>query len=474
MKLIARQKIWLAVVIVTNLLLWIIPSDVVELIARDRQTLLGRYSREHFTWILAVGLISMVSFYIDWSVGETYKRRWLQVIATLALLLPLLFVVDFLLRDPVGDHYVRESVAYHRPVDIDLEIVFEDRPTAYRSYPNAVDGYGRTICSLHTDHRGYRNSTQLDQYDVVVLGDSFAEGSSVSDAQTWPHLLEELSGLSVYNLGMSGYDPMHYRAALETHGLALSPRYVICLLYEGNDFRSAKTDRKRLKPSFSKRVKRYFKQSPIIQSIDRAMITRLGPINSDGPVSGAEVLDWLPLGIPQGPSAKHYAFAPKQLRDLFEGRSAFAQDEHWLNPRRQIDEMRTLCRRAGAQFILAFAPTKAHVTLPMAADRLDAAKVRGFLALRYKKKLPASTVFLAALVERAGAREQVVSEWCARESIPFVALTPSLRRSTGGGVQTYYTYDQHWTPEGHQVVAETIAAFLAEEIGRAEQTARND
>ena len=130
MKLIARQKIWLAVVIVTNLLLWIIPSDVVELIARDRQTLLGRYSREHFTWILAVGLISMVSFYIDWSVGETYKRRWLQVIATLALLLPLLFVVDFLLRDPVGDHYVRESVAYHRPADMDLELGFEDRPAA--------------------------------------------------------------------------------------------------------------------------------------------------------------------------------------------------------------------------------------------------------------------------------------------------------------------------------------------------------
>ena len=47
MKLIVRQKIWLAVVIVTNLLLWIIPSDVVELIARDRQTLLGRYSRGH-------------------------------------------------------------------------------------------------------------------------------------------------------------------------------------------------------------------------------------------------------------------------------------------------------------------------------------------------------------------------------------------------------------------------------------------
>ena len=110
MKLIARQKIWLAIVIVANLLLWIIPSDVVEQIARDRHTMLGRYSRTHFSWIVGVTVISLVSFYVDWSTGKTYKRRWFQVIATLLFLVPALALVDFVLRTPQGGILANEAV----------------------------------------------------------------------------------------------------------------------------------------------------------------------------------------------------------------------------------------------------------------------------------------------------------------------------------------------------------------------------
>jgi len=111
MKLIARQKIWLAVVIVTNVLLWVIPSNVIEQIVRDRHTMLGRYSRTHFFWIIGVAMISVVSFYIDWSTGDTYKRRWFQVLATLMFLAPTIAVVDFVLRRPVGRalHYATRS-----------------------------------------------------------------------------------------------------------------------------------------------------------------------------------------------------------------------------------------------------------------------------------------------------------------------------------------------------------------------------
>lgn len=83
MKLIRRQKIWLTIIIVVNLALWIIPSDVVEQIARDRHVLLGRYSRAHFSWIVGMLIFSAISFYVDWSTGQTYQRRWFQVLATL-------------------------------------------------------------------------------------------------------------------------------------------------------------------------------------------------------------------------------------------------------------------------------------------------------------------------------------------------------------------------------------------------------
>lgn len=286
----------------------------------------------------------------------------------------------------------------------------------------------------------------------------------MSDEHVWPVLLAGQTDLSVYNLGMSGYDPLHYRESLKDHGLALAPRYVVCLLYEGNDFRSAKSDRKRKNPSVSKRLNKYFKQSPMINALDTFLINTFGPINSTGPVGGAEVLDWLPLAIPEGPDAKYYAFAPKQLRDLYQSRDEFARDKHWLNPRRQLKDLDTLCREAECQLVVAFAPLKAHVMLPIVGDRLEADKVRAFVKIRYKKDLLAPAEFLSNLLKRVDAKEAVVDKWCQRESISFLSLTPALREAAVAGTQVYYTYDQHWTPEGHAVVAEAVARYLSDSL----------
>ncbi|MCH8966071.1 MAG: hypothetical protein IID43_00185 [Planctomycetes bacterium] len=463
MNLIKRQKIWLALIITANLLLWIIPSDVVELIARDRHTLLGRYSKEHFYANVGLGIFSLVSFYVDWSTGQKYKRRWFQVLATLLFLTPTLLLLDFVVRSPEAVHYVRDGLAYHRPANFKTTVRFVDRPEAARTYPNAPDGYPPLDCTLQTDTRGYRNQTALESYDVVVLGDSFAEGSKVSNGQTWPERLAALGGLTVYNLGMSGYAPINYLASLKRHGPSLNPRVVICCLYEGNDFRSAKTDRKGSRPSLSKRMKAYFKQSRLLGGLDEWAVATFGPINRNGHVPNVEMLDWLPLAIPDGPGAKHYAFAPKQLRDMFESREAFALDKHWLNPRQQLEEMHRWCNEAGSQFIVLYAPTKAHVTLPMVAQRLPAEDVRSFLALRFKKTLPSPSELLVTLVERAGARESVVAEWCAREEIPLISTTEPLRQAAADGTQVYFTYDQHWTPPGHKVVAQTVHAYLVDQ-----------
>ena len=54
MTLARDQRISLGVVGFVNAVLWAIPSNVVEQIARDRQTMMGRYSRTHFVWIVGV------------------------------------------------------------------------------------------------------------------------------------------------------------------------------------------------------------------------------------------------------------------------------------------------------------------------------------------------------------------------------------------------------------------------------------
>lgn len=139
---------------------------------------------------------------------------------------PVIVVGDWMLRVETGTHYVRESLAYHRPPNEVFEVRYEDRPQALRTYPHAPEGFGTVDCTLQTDRRGYRNRTDLEVYDAVVLGDSFAEGSRVTDGDSWPNQLSQASGLAVYNLGMSGYAPQHYLASLVEVGLALHPKTV--------------------------------------------------------------------------------------------------------------------------------------------------------------------------------------------------------------------------------------------------------
>ncbi len=482
-----RQKIFLAIVVVGNAVAWILPSDVVELVARDKHVLLGRYSRDHFGLLFGLAIISVIGLYIDQAPAAKYKRRWFQLIAVLIFGVPTIALVDFMVRSPDQEHYVRDSVAYHRPPSETFTVSYKDRPEASRTLPNARGGFADVACEYRSDARGYRNRDAGDAFDVVVLGDSFAEGSRVSDGEVWPELVGRQSGVAVYNLGMSGYSPLHYRASLSEHGMGMSAKVVLCMLYEGNDFR--------LKPGsveaagvgkvaeaaeaggtgrsgetvgsvgdggegFSKRLKRYVKQSPIIEGLDGLLIGAFGPIWADRDVAGLDVMSWLPVGLPDGPDAKYYSFAPKQILQNKESAELFRINPPWKVVSGVLAEMKEMCDSAGARLVIVFAPTKVHVVLPLVWDRLPAEKVRDFAALR-AEGLPDGEDFMVALLKNISSVETVVGAWSSEHGVPFLSLTGVLQEAAAGGTQVYYTYDQHWTPPGHVVVADAVSEFLS-------------
>lgn len=456
-----RQKVFLAIVVLGNAALWAVPSDVVELVARDRPTLLGRYSREHFSLNAAVLLLSAVGLYIDRATGDRYRRRWFQVIATALFLVPAVAVIDFAVRSRRADSYVFDSAAYHRPANVSFTKRFEDRSEAAYTYPHARGGFGVVSCDYRTDARGFRNRSAEDRVDIVVLGDSFAEGSKVSDEHPWPVRLAERTRRTVYNLGMSGYAPEQYLASLERYGLSLSPSLVICMLYEGNDFRPSAFHGGIGRRSWSRRLKSYVKQSPLRRAVDRLFIDWFGAIGSQRTPAGLDILSWLPLAVPEGDAARFYAFAPKQLVAGFVDAETIRESEEWAHTANTLAAIRRACDQAGAGCMVVYAPTKAHVVLPLARDRLDAGRLRAFAALR-AKRLPPADVFADRLFDRLGAMQRVVARWCASQDVAFVGLTEALRKRAAAGDQVYYTYDQHWTPIGHEVVAEVVDAAVSE------------
>jgi hypothetical protein len=73
-----------------------------------------------------------------------------------------------------------------------------------------------------------------------------------------------------------------------------------------------------------------------------------------------------------------------------------------------------------------------------------------------EKNLPPADDLVDVLLSHLDIQESAIEEFCKQESIEFVSLTQPLRQNIAQGLQAYYTYDQHWTPIGQKIAAETL------------------
>src|SRR5580700_1175979 len=91
------------------------------------------------------------------------------------------------------------------------------------------------------DKWGFRNREVPITSDIVAIGDSHTYGNTATMEESWPKVLERLTGRHVYNMGMGGYGPNQYFYLLKDRALRLKPRAIICGLYMGDDFENAFT-----------------------------------------------------------------------------------------------------------------------------------------------------------------------------------------------------------------------------------------
>jgi hypothetical protein len=123
--------------------------------------------------------------------------------------------------------------------------------------------------------------------------------------------------------------------------------------------------------------------------------------------------------------------------------------------------MQKLCRQAGAELVIVYTPTKPRVVLPLVRDKLPADKVRAFAALKAKDDLPEAQTFLNNLFDYLDVKEAVLEQWCRENSCPFISLTQKMRDNVARGRQVYFTYNEHFTPIGHQVTADAVHEFCS-------------
>ena len=473
-----RVKWWFSGVLAGVLVgLWSTDSDLAYLVAQQRDVLLGHYSLEKFVALLVLTPVIMLVIVGLWKRpkprSDAQKRQ--EAFKTIALVVSIVltvFLVDVALRVVRSSHYVRSGASYHRLPNRVLTGTFDDAPGCAFTYPSSWCGYGSVDYTLTVDDKGFRNVDPPVRFDWLMIGDSFTEGSSVSDDQAWPVVLAHKAGRSFYNLGMSGGNPVSYLDTLQRFGLAGDPKRLLCMLYEGNDFRGSNFDSDSLEDFREKNTwfQRLAGQSPLREMFKRSLIGGLGPMGADrfvgdvtldSPEHPLYAVSWLPFEYPAGAEI-YYAFKVKRVRQHLTAASDFCTSRGFRQSTGYLLAMRDLCREHGIDLVILYAPDKPHVLMDAVTKRVDARRLSAFMALAMDgDACPGPEVIRGALRDSVTVMEKQTEAFCREKSIDFISLTGPLQAAMADGVQCYYTFDQHWSPEGHRVVADAVFAAIA-------------
>jgi len=167
----------------------------------------------------------------------------------------------------------------------------------------------------------------------------------------------------------------------------------------------------------------------------------------------------MPMKVTQNGKTSYYAFDPKRLAYLFHTEDAFKQSKEWLATEKIIDAMAQLAINNGSKPVFVYVPSTPHVVIPFAGD-LPARQLQRFLGYVEKNLRDTPEKTKQAILDNLDSLENVFMANCTTKQLHCLSLTPAMHQAMQQGVQTYYSYDQHWTPEGNKVVAQKVAEYL--------------
>jgi len=330
----------------------------------------------------------------------------------------------------------------------DHELSFKRPPHARwagRPRSNMAQAFNLPLRSAHrqtftTDSNGFRNATDMDSTDIVLVGDSYVEGAYVSDEETAAERLHELTGERVANLGLSGYGPLQELQVLEKFGLPLKPHLAAWFFFEGNDLDDDQAYENAM--AFEHGVRPpAVPEDPGLRW--RALLNRSFTMNAfmqlrqtfDPVVPNAvDSFGW--FRDRGGESHRFYFYdfyATRQLGDYERSRFESAKATF-----RQANE---ICRARGVKLIVFYVPIKFRVYGDLCTFPAGSPCTRW----------------------HPWDLESQFAAFCREAGIPYVSITPAMRQAARAGDVVYTPEDSHWSPDGHRLVAGLIRDAEREE-----------
>ena len=287
--------------------------------------------------------------------------------------------------------------------------------------------------TLQYDKDGFRNPVGLEDWEIVVMGDSFTELGNLKYDDLVSTRLGSLVNRPVKNLGISHTGVLNQTACLEHFGTSKSTKHVVWAFFEGNDLQDMVLESQRLsriETGTSEHVDLLANrktQSSLTGAI-RNMLFAPSRLDIYGPAVNATLrrsgdsvrfkLDYTPVGSKMlGPIGDQLSMA--------------------------IANLAALCRQRDIKLWCVYMPTKRRV----------------FHALGYQVDIDAN------LYLRQPWQPSDLPQWlelqCRQQQIEFVDATPSLIELNKSDEFSHnLVFDTHLSVAGARVVAELLAAKM--------------
>jgi hypothetical protein len=399
--------------------------------------------------------------------AEWIKKLWraaINVAISLGAVLVTLVVLEFALRPFVELPATIGSSSYTTP----------DPVLGWRLKPNEdrlVWMADRNV-RIETNSHGFRDVEHAYEkpdgvFRVLVLGDSFMEGFSVSADEVFARRFEELAheaGLSqveVINLGVGGYSTLQSYLAFVEEGVKYQPDLVLLGFFTGNDVQDnyrplqiAMSDesgssvanrpylisdaggqweiegpdyQKALEIETHRKEQAWWQKSLLISMLFRAITNRTLNRSELEPGEGSSSVD---TGVWIGQS-----FC-EEIPLFTEG---------WAVTERILVELDSAVQESGAQLVVFTVPSREEVDFG------------------YGQRVANSLVDPDALcLEEAVANKRILGI-LENDNIPAIDLLPSFRSALREEDRRLFARDRHWNAEGHALAADEVFETLSAE-----------
>ncbi len=327
---------------------------------------------------------------------------------------------------------------------------------------------GRAITpkSAGFDDWGFRNKAVPEQVDIVAIGDSHTYGNTAKMEESWPHVLGNLTGKSVYNMGMGGYGPNQYNYLLKSKAIHLRPRIILCGVYMGDDFENAFTITYGLDYWIYLRQGQYSGSDPDIWKAQddgrwfrniRAWLSQnslLYQLVVHGPILGnikggfqiqraADRRDEYTTTLIAEDKNIREAFRPTGIRDRLDQNNEAIREGMRITLL-LLKDMDDVCRQNGCKFIVVIIPTK---------ETVFSKYINEFQTIHL------GDVIQDLVLNEKMARLKLI-ENLGKYNIAYIDTAPALSNSIDKQLYANSDRDMHPSRNGYRVIAETVAAHL--------------